>query len=266
MVPMWSRAWRFANVYAYAALDVLFTILWLAAAIAVGVWQADGVSKGAGKDGKDSGDGCDNFAYGSSSKCSTAKASVGFGVIVFLLFAATSVISIMGLLKYRKTGIMPYGTSDKHGAAQIVEDPNKDPWSTNTDELEQQLHPNHDSDDEADLRRAYGQPLPEQDGLLPRPSRDDPFHDAQETHSMLDTQTEEGAHPGRPLSFRSTSELSVTTAPPAYQEDVPQGVPGVNIISPSGYVAPSALSPSDYTQTPGGRVNFPRGDYSAGFR
>ena len=265
MVPMWSRAWRFANVYAYAAIDLLFTVLWFAAFVAVAVWQAGGVKKSTDKNqsGKGGGGDCDNFAYGSASKCETAKASVGFGVIVWLLFACTSGISIYGLLKYKKTGIMPYSTSDKHGEAVVVEDPNKDPWSTNTDELDQQLHPNRESGDEADLRRAYGQPLPEEDGLLPRPSRDDPFHDAQETHSMLDTQTEEGAHPGRPLSFQSSSELSIATAPPAYQE---ADQLGINVISPSGYVAPSALSPSDYTQTPGGRVNFPTGNYGADFR
>ena len=81
---------------------------------------------------------------------------------------------------------------------------------------------------------------------------------------MLDTQTEHGAHPGRPMSF--SSDMSITTTLPAYQEQAPQGVPGVNIISPSGYVAPSALSPSDYAQTPGGRINFPSGNYGADFR
>lgn len=251
---MWTRAWRFANVYVYAALDALFTLLWFAAFVSVSVWQASG------------GD-CDaKFKYGSASKCSTAKASVGFGVLVWLLFAATTAISVMGLLRFRKTGILPYSTSDKHGEAVVVEDGNKDPWSTDTDELEQQLQPNRDSQEETDLRRVYGQVTPDQEGLLPRPSRDDPFQDAHETHSMLDTQTEEGAHPGRPLSFQSGSELSISTAPPAYQEQTGARIPGVNIISPSGYVAPSALSPSEYTQTPGGRISFPHGNYGADFR
>ena len=272
MVPMWTRAWRFANVYAYAALDLLFTILWFAAAIAVGVWEAGGVKKGTNKQqgpqGKDSGSGgCSTFAYGSAAKCETSKASVGFGVMIFLLFVLTSAISVYGLLKYRKTGIMPYGTSGAHGKIEQlpVEDPNKDPWSANTDELDRPSGQfGGPSGSEADLRHAYGQipPEEEQQGPLLRPSRDDPFHDAHETHSMVDTQTEEGAHPGRPLSYRSSTSLSI--APPAYEEQRPQLGPGV--ISPSGYIAPSALSPSDYEQTPGGRVNFPMGNYGADFR
>lgn len=272
---MWTRAWRFANVYAYAALDTLCTILWFAAAIAVGVWEAAGVKKGSnkqpgqsgpqGKNGGSSG-GCSTFAYGSAAKCSTSKASVGFGVIIFLLFVLTSAISIYGLLRYRKTGIMPYGSSGAHGKVEQlpVEDPNKDPWSTNTDELDRPLG---QFGSEADLRHAYGQ-IPaeeEQQGPLLRPSnasREDPFHDAHETHSMVDTQTEDGAHPGRPLSYQSSTNLSI--APPAYEEERPQH--GQEILSPSGYVAPSALSPSDYEQTPGGRVNFPMGNYGADFR
>ena len=263
---MWTRAWKFANVYAYAALDLLFAVLWFAAAIAVGVWQGEGVKKGSNNDqSKDAGGGCASFAYGSASKCEVAKASVGFGVIVFLLFALTSGVSIWGLLRYRKTGIMPYGSSGEHGKAEQlpVEDPNKDPWSTDTDELD---HSYRHSNDEPDLRRAYGQITPEEDreGLLPRPSTSgqDPFHDTRETHSMIDTQTEEGAHPGRPLSFSSSTNLSI--APPSYKEPSSEG--GVGVLSPTGYVAPSALSPSDYQQTPGGRISFPTGNYGADFR
>ena len=265
MVPMWTRAWRFANVYAYAAIDILYTILWFAAAIAVGVWEAGGEKKGSnkrsGKNGGSSG-GCSTFAYGSAQKCETSKASVGFGVIVFLLFVLTSAISVYGLLKYRKTGILPYGSSGTHGKVEQlpVEDPNKDPWSTNTDELDR---PSGNFESEADLRHAYGQIPPEDDqGPLLRRSREDFFHDA---HSMVDTQTEDGAHPGRPLSYQSgRSSTNLSIAPPAYEAERP--LPGSGVISPSGYVAPSALSPSDYAQTPGGRVNFPMGNYAADFR
>ena len=37
MVPMWTRALRFANAYAYAILDVLFAIFWFAAFCALAV-------------------------------------------------------------------------------------------------------------------------------------------------------------------------------------------------------------------------------------
>lgn len=268
---MWSRAWRFANVYAYAAIDLLFAILWFAASIAVATWEAGGIGQGGTKPGKagkkkSGGDGsCSHFAYGSASKCTTSKASVGFGVIMFLTFAVTSAISVWCLLKYRKTGIIPYGSPGKHGKVEQLggDDPNKDAWDANTDELDPN-HPSnrHSDDDEPDPRRAYGQiPAAEEEeqeqeqGLLHRSSQSqslhsNPFNDA---HSM----TEEGVHPGRAYSYQSSTNLSV--APPAYEQEA-------EVVSPSGYVAPSALSPSDYEQTPGGRINFPTGNYSADFR
>jgi hypothetical protein len=43
---MWTRAWRFANIYAYLGLDLLFALLWFAATIALGVWESQGVKKG----------------------------------------------------------------------------------------------------------------------------------------------------------------------------------------------------------------------------
>ena len=263
MVPMWTRAWRFTNVYAYAAIDILFAILWFAAFISVETWEAEGIRKGAkGKAAKGGDDGaCSHFAYGSESKCTTSKASVGFGVVIFLSFAVTSAISIHGVLKYKKTGIMPYGNPGRHGRVEQrgAEDPNKDAWSTNTDELDPNHPSNRHSDEEPDPRRAYGQIPAEEDeeGLLHRDSLHNPFQD---THSMAETQTEDGVHPGRPLSYQSSTNLSI--APPAYEEERRQE----EVVSPSGYVAPSALSPSDYEETPGGRIDFPQGNYGADFR
>ena len=107
VVPMWTRAWRFANVYAYLAIDLLLTLLWFAAFIAVAVWQSRGVTQGV-KDGKnkDSHDSCAHFAYGSATKCTVTKASAGMGAFVFLLWAATSGISITMAMKYRRTGVV----------------------------------------------------------------------------------------------------------------------------------------------------------------
>ncbi|KAK5166296.1 uncharacterized protein LTR77_008557 [Saxophila tyrrhenica] len=264
MVPMWTRAWRFANVYAYAAIDLLYTLLWFAAFVAVAVWQSEGLKEGSkNKDGDKDGKGsCEQFGYGSATKCQVTKAAVGFGVVIWLLFIATSVISIQGVLQFRRTGIMPNGNSTKHGQAERFEDPSKDVWSTNTDELDDS-HPSHRpsvSPGDDDARRAYSQLSTadeDEQGLLQRPSiqADDPFAD---THSM----TEHGMHPGRAFSYQSGSNLSIT-APPSYHE---QTAGAVGIPSPSGYVAPSALSPSDYEQTPGGRVNFPQANYGANFR
>lgn len=263
VVPIWTRLWRFANTYAYAGLDVLFTILWLAAFASVASWQAGGVGGGDGGDDDDDNDGddggnkggCQNFAYGSAAKCETAKASVGFGVVICLLFAVTSAISVYAVLQYRKTGAVPKTSSPwkRKEKAPAVDDPNDNAWSSNTDELDPNHPSNRHSDDE-DPRARYGQ-LPQQDDeerLLNRQSvQEDPFHD---------TQTEHGAHPGRPMSYSSEAGLSIT-APPSYHEQAP----AAQVTSPTGYIAPSALSPSDYEQTPGGRINFPQGNYGADF-
>ncbi len=76
MVPMWSRARRFAHAYAYAALDTLFALFWFSAWIAVSSYVVSG--KGKGKNKKK--DGCDNFKYGSPAKCKLSEATIFLGV------------------------------------------------------------------------------------------------------------------------------------------------------------------------------------------
>lgn len=248
MVPMWTRAWRFANVYAYAGLDIAFTILWFAAFIAVAEWNSAGIRKGDNdtKDSPTENGSCGHFAYGDATKCSVSKASVGFGVIICLLFAVTSAMSIHGVMQFRRTGMMQNGNTRIHGQAEQLraDDGDKDTWNANTDELDPQ-HPSHDNpfDDPADERRAYGQ-LPQQDaeqglGLLGT-NRTGHTNTSHDEHSMMEAEYE--PHPGRPLSFGSSTNLSV--APPAYEPDV----------------VPSALSPGAYESSPG-RVSFPPGNY-----
>ncbi|TKA79172.1 hypothetical protein B0A55_03480 [Friedmanniomyces simplex] len=239
MVPMWTRAWRFANVYAYAALDIFFATLWLAAFIAVAIWNSAGIREGEKdkKDSPDSGNSCSHFAYGSATKCEVSEASVGCGVIICLLFAVTSAISMQGIIGYRRTGIMPNGNSRIHGQAQQLagEDASKDPWNASTDELE----PGRDSQDE---RQAYGPPLQREQGvgLL--------GHDLKGHHRSTDASSHGDVsiqssppHPGRPLSYASGNPTDLSVTAPAYDERL----------------APSALSPGGYQQSPGGRVHYP---------
>lgn len=248
---MWSRARRFANRFAYAAIDILYTVLWLAGSIAVGVWQSSGTKNASDNtNGKAQGGGCSNFAYGSEAKCETAKATVGFGVIVFLLFGVTSGLSIHAIMQYGKSGIMPNSK-----VSDPVDDPNKDAWSTNTDDLDPHHPSNRPSTQDDDPRRAYGKLSAEEDSqsqtLLHRPGlqAEDPFADS---HSM----TDHGMHPGRAMSYQSSTNLSIV--PPSYHERPSEEE---NVISPSGYIVPSALSPSEYAETPGGRINFPNANY-----
>ena len=96
-MPTFSRVKRFANPFAFAVLDALFTILWLAAFAAVAAWTNQGIAKGADnnekddkdkeqddkKDTKDNKKGCDNFGYGSPAKCKLSQTTVGFGVLIW---------------------------------------------------------------------------------------------------------------------------------------------------------------------------------------
>jgi len=103
MVPMWSRARRFANVYAYASLDGLSVVLWLSAWAAV----ASYVSTGKGKGDKKDASGCDNFKYGSPGRCELSEAIIVFGVLEMLLFIATAFISLRTVMIFKRTGMMP---------------------------------------------------------------------------------------------------------------------------------------------------------------
>ena len=80
-VPIFNRTRRFSNAYAHAVLDILFTILWLAAFAAVAAWTNQGINDV--KDRKGDEKGCDRFAFGTTGKCKLSQGSVGCGVIVW---------------------------------------------------------------------------------------------------------------------------------------------------------------------------------------
>ncbi|KAI9929828.1 hypothetical protein AWENTII_003728 [Aspergillus wentii] len=129
-VPMWPRARRFGNVYAFATVDCLYTILWFSAWICVASYVAQGKAEGkssdsdkdsnSNKNGKraTSGSGCDNWKYGSASKCKISTATVILGVVVFLLFVVTAFMSFRNVMHFRRTGTLPDAVSDPTFAAQ----------------------------------------------------------------------------------------------------------------------------------------------------
>jgi len=238
MVPMWTRAWRFANVYAYVTIDILYSIFWLASFASIAAWNATGLSKGKSSSSDSpttSSDGtCSSFAYGSSSKCEVSKASVGFGVVICLLFISTTALGMKGVFESKRSGSMPNGNSRVHNQAQWLggEDQDKDTWNTNMDEHDPTTRPSDVENSPANgelfhsLQTGYGQ-VPQAD---------------EEAHEQFDP------HPGRPLSYGSESNLSIS--PPAYDP----------------MAAPSALSPGAYDDAPVGRVHFPTENYSEAFR
>ncbi|EME43344.1 hypothetical protein DOTSEDRAFT_174149 [Dothistroma septosporum NZE10] len=231
-VPMWTRAWRLNNVWAIAIIDILFTLLWFAAAIAVAVWNANGLAAGKETTGKTTTkrdthkDGtCASFGYGSKSKCEVSKANIGFGIIISLLFGVCSYIAIRAVMEYRRTGVVhgPSSHYKKNGAGVSTEDDAEDKvWSANVNDL-----------NGADDRLAYRQHDPEdRTGLL-------------NGHLEDSYQPSDGmAHPGR----RPSWESQTVRIPPSYD---------------SGF-ALSALSPTGLPTgaTSGEIVQFPEANYS----
>ncbi|ORY16190.1 hypothetical protein BCR34DRAFT_584643 [Clohesyomyces aquaticus] len=212
MVPMWSRAERFVNAYAFAALDALYTILWFAAFISVAMWNAKGIKQGE-KDKKIAeGDGnCTTFAYGPEAMCNLSRATVGFGIIIFIFFLVTTGISAYYLIKFRKEGHMPYQSSTpnpRHLGGETSNAGKDNTWSTEYEA------PGRESDEEDRRTERGGNQEEDEYALL---------------HS---TETDEGRHPGRPLSWGEDRYNNRAPAPAyaGYDDDA-----AANALSPGGY-------------------------------
>lgn len=83
MVPMWSRAARFGNAYAFLTVDALYTILWFAAFVSIAVWNSNGIKEGEKELKIKDGDGnCTTFKFGPETKCKLSRANVGLGIVV----------------------------------------------------------------------------------------------------------------------------------------------------------------------------------------
>ena len=177
MVPMWSRARRFSNVYAFFVIDAAFVILWLSAWASVASYVVGG--KGKGKNDKASG--CDNFKDGSPGKCKLSEATIILGLVAMLLFVVTTFISFKNVTYYRRTGTMPATSGGNDFSKQT-----QDAFSSNMQ--------HDDFDDEADLD-------PRQGG---RPGMGGIRHSDDDEYGLLHQQADEElthAHPGRPVSY-----------------------------------------------------------------
>ncbi|KAJ5099867.1 hypothetical protein N7532_006868 [Penicillium argentinense] len=186
-VPMWPRARRFGNVYAFATVDIIYAVFWFSAWICLASYVAQGksIGKSSDSDSKNSKDsssgggssgsssnnkrassdsnsssskgGCDNWAYGNASKCNISTATTIIGVVIFILFAITAWMSFRNVMHFRRTGTLPDAVSDPTFAAQ-----SKAAFSSN---------PPHDfEEDEEDFRSGRG-------GGMAAPSRGDQDED-----------------------------------------------------------------------------------------
>ncbi|KAL8768398.1 MAG: hypothetical protein Q9194_005716, partial [Teloschistes cf. exilis] len=111
-IPQFIRTKRFSNAYAHVVIDVLLAVFWFAAFISVATWTNEGIKKGVARPGNK---GCDAFAFGGGGKCNLSQATIGMGVILFLLFLATSAISVRNALYFRRNGSLP-GTTTTQAA------------------------------------------------------------------------------------------------------------------------------------------------------
>jgi hypothetical protein len=82
-VPMWARAQKFAKAYAFAAVDALYTIMWLSAFAGLIAWNRAGVKQGTAdlKIPFDQGN-CTTFAFGEEDKCKLSYSAMSVGVII----------------------------------------------------------------------------------------------------------------------------------------------------------------------------------------
>ncbi|MCJ1392545.1 hypothetical protein MMC18_005413 [Xylographa bjoerkii] len=228
VVPLWPRTRQFVRPDATAAIDVSYTIFWLAAFCAVQVWTDSGTN---------SSQGCAAFAFGSQSKCQVSYATVVFGVIIFILWLIASSISVHTLIYLRRHGSMP---STKLEISKPIFDETRSTWSLRSD---------------AQGRRE-GHPQTRLDrGRL------------DEEHGSVHTETEEGTHPGRALSYGQAPPL---TAPPMYTQSGPPqwkniyyGSPPADEPQPARQASPPVINrptPGRYASPPRLEIYPPRPD------
>ncbi|OCK79680.1 hypothetical protein K432DRAFT_382870 [Lepidopterella palustris CBS 459.81] len=215
MVPMWSRAQKFANAYAFIAVDALYTLFWFSAFISIALWNSQGIRQGAKDKHIDENSGnCTTFAYGPEDKCKLSRATFGFGVLIWLLFMITTFISSYYLIKFRKDGVLPYISTKSYnpsGGDHSLEANKDNAWSADTHDID---HLHRESDDDDTRTERGGNQEEDEYALL---------------HS---TDTDEGRHPGRPLSWGEDRRYSAQAPAPPYAEYEQHQT---NALSPGGY-------------------------------
>jgi len=167
---------------------------------------------------------CTTFdpAFGVPEKCNLANDCVAFGVVIFLLFIATTVLSVMYLMKMKKEpeNDRPWLGKDYGRAATDPESGNKDPvWSTDTQDI----------GGEDDHNRA------------PSDGTDRGGDQEEDEYHLLQggTESELGHHPGRRWNQQDDTEYP--PPPPEYDTEY-RGA--------HDYQTPGAVHNDEYLQDP----------------
>ena len=79
--PVFRRIRRFSNAYVHAVIDIVYTILWLAAFACLVAWVEQGSH--AAKDWKSKDNLCEKFAWGPVSKCKLGQDAWILGFIIW---------------------------------------------------------------------------------------------------------------------------------------------------------------------------------------
>jgi len=122
MTPRFPRTRKFAHPFGLAAVDGLFTVFWISAFASQASYNSSGKCSGA---------------------CGISKAIVAFGVFIWLLWCASTFMSLYGVAYYRREGYLP-GASRAPFNAQAI-DPDKEAFSTAPHDDE--YAPVHNTDD-----------------------------------------------------------------------------------------------------------------------
>ncbi|KAK5677382.1 hypothetical protein LTS10_009952 [Elasticomyces elasticus] len=245
IVLTWIRTKHFPNVYAYAAMNVTFTMMWLAATIAVRLCDNQKICLESQQHHKENTwHGKDLLVCGTSSRRIIAEASIDFALLVLVLFAVTSGISVYGILQARRTGDV------QDDGVYIEQFPGLNARKADPCELElgrvaySSCMSESCDERQSDGIRPDGQPA-NQSIELPvnvHSTRGPQTLNATSRQQAFDIRTP--PHPGRPTSFTSRTMSDLSIATPAYDE----------------HLACSALSPGCYEQSPK-RVNLPMGGH-----
>jgi hypothetical protein len=166
------------------------------------VWNSHGIIEGAKKEKVDDDKrDCKTFLYGNEAKCNHSKAAVGMGAIVFFCFIISTAISSYYMFKYLREGAMPYESQEMDPHYQSGESAKDNAWST---EIEQ------DDDDDRHTDRGGRQ--------------------EEDEYALLNgTDTDQGRHPGRPLSWGE--DRNAYGPGPGYAEYRDPS----DVLSPGGY-------------------------------
>ncbi|KAK5742623.1 hypothetical protein LTR17_003154 [Elasticomyces elasticus] len=245
IVLAWIRTKHFPNVYGYAAMNVTFTMMWLAATIAVRLCDDQNICLEPKQHTKENTwRGNDLLVCGTSSRRIIAEVSIDFALLVLVLFAVTSGISVYGTLQARRTGDM------QDDGVYIEQSPGLNARKADPCELElgrvaySSCMSKSSDERQPDGIRPDGQPT-NQGIKLPvnvQNMREPQTLNATSNQQAFDLRTP--PHPGRPTSFTSGTPSDLSIATPAYDE----------------HIACSALSPGCYEHSPK-RVNLPMGGH-----